>query len=45
MKNYNNFIIEKIIRKENIDVIYNKYYKNIDYDIFKKLFHQIQHLG
>ncbi|NPV12747.1 MAG: hypothetical protein HPY57_13250, partial [Ignavibacteria bacterium] len=28
---------EKFIRKENIDVIYNKYYKNIDYDIFKEI--------
>ncbi|NPV13247.1 MAG: hypothetical protein HPY57_15920 [Ignavibacteria bacterium] len=45
MKNYNNFILEKIIRKENIDVIYNKYYKNIDYKIFKEIISSDQHLG
>ena len=36
MKNYYSFLLEKV-NKEDLDIVYNKYYTDIDFDIFKQI--------
>ena len=37
MKKYINFILEKKINKIDLDIIYHKYYSNIDRNTFNKI--------